>query len=220
MRVTRPGPQDRAASGPRRRGERFYNLLTEVASPFANGAVPTLPVIGPRYERLVTGVREIYPELNEFWELLKAGSTEYVTGAAILCHPTFAPGRTAIGLLSSKVGSGVSRQEWVFGSTGDDDDPLIYATLPRGVDQTATAKHVNALASSVLATGSTDFGPYRTAAGRPRLADHWPEWTSLSEEDLKIFLDKQEQRARELPGETTADPEGTSPQLDGGLPRP
>lgn len=34
-----------------------------------------------------------------------------VTGAAILCHPTFAPTRTAIGLLSSRAGSGESRQE-------------------------------------------------------------------------------------------------------------
>lgn len=180
-----------------RRGERFYGLLTEVALPFANGAVPTLPVIGAQYQRLVEGVREIYPELEPFWDALKAGSTGYVTGAAILCHPRFAPTRTAIGLLSSRVGGGEARQEWIFGSTGDD-EPVIYATLPDGRQETTNAKHINALASSVIASGTTDFDPYRTGGGRPRLGDHWPDWTRLSEDDLKRFLAEQESRARAL----------------------
>lgn len=187
---------DRPAASAHDRGDQFHKLLSEVALPFASGAVPTLPVIGADYERLVDGVREIYPELEPFWDVLKAGSTGYVTGAAILCHPKFAPTRTAIGLLSSRAGSGDARQEWIFGSTGSD-EPVVFATLLSDVVETSNLKHVNALASAVLESGTTDFGPFRTTGGRPRLADHWPDWTKLGEDDLKRFLSEQEARARE-----------------------
>lgn len=180
----------------RERGERFYELINEVALPFAHGAVPTMPVVGAQYAQLISGVRSIYRELEPAWNHLKAGSTNYVTSAAILSHPTFAPTRTAIGLLSSRVGDAAPRQEWIFASTGPA-DPIVYATL-RGAAETPTLKHVNSLAALVLELGSTDFGPYRTPSGAPRVDDHWPEWTGLSEEDLRRYMKEQDDLARKL----------------------
>ncbi len=185
------------------RGEKFYELVRTVAAPFVGGAVPTANVYGSMYERLTDGVKTIYPELEPLWEHLKAGSTGYITSAAILSHPTFVPSRTAIGFLSSRVGDGAPRQEWVFASTGPD-DPIIYATLQPGVQETRLLKHTNSLAATILESGSTDFGPFRTAAGAPRLDDHWPKWTGFSEEDLRRFLQEQDRIAREV-----ADPPGT-----------
>lgn len=180
-----------------KRGERFHAIVSEVALPFANGAVPTLPVFGDAYQQLVRGLHAVYPEVANSWDLLKAGSTGYVTRAAILSHPTFSPTRTAIGLLSSRVGDGAHRQEWVFGSTGPD-DPVVYTTLRRGTRESPVLKHTNALASLVLERGSTDFGPFRTSGGAPRLADHWPAWTGFTEVDLRSFLEAQDASARKL----------------------
>jgi hypothetical protein len=54
----------------------------------------------------------------------------------------------------------------------------------------------NSLAALVLDRGSTDFGPFRTPGGAPRLDAHWPEWTGFSEADLRRFLDEQDAQAR------------------------
>ena len=180
------------------RGVRFYELISDVALPFANGNVPTMPVAGLAFEKLASGVRTIYPELDAVWELIKAGSSGYVTQAAILTHPTFEPSRTAIGLLSSRVGNAERRQEWLFASTGAH-DPLVYATLPRGIAETSVLKHTNALASLIIDSGTTDFSPYVTPGGKPRLGDHWPEWTNFAEDDLRVFLAQQDRIARERP---------------------
>jgi hypothetical protein len=128
------------------RGERFYDLVKKVASPFAERAVPTANVYGPAYDELIGGLKVLYAELEPLWEHLKAGSTGYITSAAILSHPTFAPSRTAIGLLSSRVGDAARRQEWLFGSTGAG-DPIIYATLHHGVQRNLASRRARDAAS-------------------------------------------------------------------------